>query len=166
MDTIQNPEVAEVFRRYPQRMRQKLLFLRQLVLDTASETEGVGAVEETLKWGEPSYVSKGGSTIRMDWKENNPHQYAMYFHCKTKLVDTFKELYRDKFKFEGNRAIVFNEDDKIPIEELKHCIALSLTYRSRKHITNVGHMNKTHNKANALRRQKAPLLRRFAFSRR
>jgi hypothetical protein len=58
MDTIENLEVAEVFKRYPQHIRQKLLFLRQLVLDTASETEGVGIVEETLKWGEPSYVSK------------------------------------------------------------------------------------------------------------
>jgi hypothetical protein len=40
----------------------------------------------------------------MDWKKANPEQYAMYFHCKTKLVDTFKELYRDVFKFEGNRV--------------------------------------------------------------
>ncbi len=138
MDKINNPEVAEVFRLYPQRMRQKLLILRQLVLDTASETEGVGVVEETLKWGEPSYVSKVGSTVRMDWKDNYPHQYVMYFDCKTKLVDTFKEVYRDKFKFEGNRAIVFNEDDEIPIEELKHCIELSLTYHSRKHLPMLG----------------------------
>ncbi len=93
MSIIENSDVAEIFRHYPERMRQKLLFLRQLVLDTASETEGVGKVEETLKWGEPSYILKSGSTVRMDWKEKNPHQYAMYFHCKTKLVDTFKELY-------------------------------------------------------------------------
>lgn len=138
MDTIKNSEVAEVFRHYPQRMRQKLLLLRQIVLDTASETEGVGAVEETLRWGEPSYVSKDGSTVRIGWKEKYPHQYAMYFHCKTKLVDTFKELHRDKFKFEGNRAIVFAEDDEIPIEELKHCIVLSLTYHSRKHLPMLG----------------------------
>jgi len=88
-------------------MRNKLLFLRQLILDTAAELDAVGAVEETLKWGEPSYITKSGSTIRIDWKRSNPKQYAMYFHCKTKLVDTFKELYRDQFKFEGNRAIVF-----------------------------------------------------------
>jgi hypothetical protein len=138
MDTIKNVEVALVFKNYPKHMRKKLLFLRQLVLDTASETEGVGAVEETLKWGEPSYVTKSGSTVRMDWKKSSPHQYAMYFHCKTKLVDTFKELYRDKFIFEGNRAIVFNEDDEIPINELKHCISLSLTYHRRKHLPMLG----------------------------
>ena len=138
MDTIKNPEVAEVFRRYPHKMQQNILFLRQLVLETAAETEDVGIVEETLKWGEPSYVSKGGSTIRMDWKDKYPHQYAMYFHCKTKLVDTFKELYKDKLKFEGNRAIIFNEDDEVAVEELKHCIVLSLTYHSRKHLPMLG----------------------------
>lgn len=87
---------------------------------------------------EPSYLTKSGSTIRMDWKKSDPKQYAMYFHCKTKLVDTFKEIYRDKFNFEGNRAIVFSEDEEVPIEELKHCIALSLTYHSKKHLPMLG----------------------------
>lgn len=138
MDTIKNAAVAEFFDSYPKHMRKKLLFLRQLVIETASETEGISTVEETLKWGEPSYLTKSGSTIRIDWKKAKPHQYAMYFHCQTKLVDTFKELYRDKFKFEGNRAIVFNENEDIPVDELKHCILLSLTYHSRKHLPMLG----------------------------
>jgi len=54
------------------------------------------------------------------------------------MVDTFKELYRDKSKFEGNRATVFNEDNEIPIIELKHCISLSLTYLLRKHLPMLG----------------------------
>ncbi|MCF6262476.1 MAG: DUF1801 domain-containing protein [Xanthomonadales bacterium] len=135
---IENPDVAAVFKRYPPRMRQKLLFLRQLVLETAAESESVGVVEETLKWGEPSYVCKGGSAVRLGWKEKTPHQYMMYFQCQTKLVDTFKELYRDKFKFEGNRAIVFDESREVSTEELKHCIELSLTYHSRKHLPMLG----------------------------
>jgi hypothetical protein len=135
---IETPEVAEVFSAYPKSMRKKLMFLRKLVVETASETEGVTNLEETLKWREPSYIAKGGSAIRMDWKKTKPDQYAMYFHCQTKLVDTFKELYKNKFKFEGNRAIVFNEDDEIPIDELKHCISLALTYHSRKHLTLLG----------------------------
>lgn len=138
MDKIQNPEVAAVFARYPEAMRKNLMFLRQLVLDVASETEGVSKLEETLKWGEPSFVTKSGSTIRIDWKKVQPNQYALYFHCKTKLIDTFKEVYSDKFTFEGNRAIVFNAGDEIPIEELKHCIALALTYHSRKHLPMLG----------------------------
>lgn len=138
MDKIANPEVAEVFKNYPKHMRQKLMFVRQLILDTASEAKDINTLEETLKWGEPSYITKSGSTIRMDWKQSNPDQYALYFHCKTKLVDTFKELYKDKFKFEGNRAIVFNKSDEIPIDELKHCIFLTLTYHSRKNLPLLG----------------------------
>ena len=71
-------------------------------------------MEETLKWGEPSYLTKSGSTIRMDWKRKSPHQYALYFNCNTSLVDTFKALYRSFFTFEGKRAIVFREADELP----------------------------------------------------
>ena len=49
-----------------------MLRLRQLVLDTAAETEGVDALEETLKGGKLSYLAKGGSTIGMDWKRESP----------------------------------------------------------------------------------------------
>ena len=97
MDRIENPNVAQVFNSYPEPMRTKMLRLRQIVFEAAAETEGVAAVEETLKWGEPSYLTKGGSTIRMDWKRKSPHQYALYFNCNTSLVDTFKALYRGFF---------------------------------------------------------------------
>ena len=46
MDEIVNSEVAQVFRDYPEQMRHKVMFLRKLILDTASETEGVGNLEE------------------------------------------------------------------------------------------------------------------------
>jgi len=138
MDKIKNSEVANMFNKYPRHIRKKMMLLRQLVLDTALETKGVDILEETLKWGEPSYITKSGSTIRMDWKEKTPNQYAMYFHCKTKLIDTFKEIYGDKFKFEGNRAIVFDENEDIPVSELKHCISLSLTYHRIKNLPMLG----------------------------
>ena len=138
MEKINNSEVAKIFNAYPKHMRPKLMFLRQLIFDAASELEGVGEVEETLKWGEPSYLVKGGSTIRMDWKSSSPNQYAMYFHCQTKLIDTFKELYGDRFKFAGNRAIIFNQDSEVPVEELKHCISLALTYQRRKKLPMLG----------------------------
>ena len=93
MPKIENPDVARVFNSYPEPMRKKMMRLRQLVLETAAETEGVDTLEETLKWGEPSYLTKGGSTLRMDWKEKAPEQYAIYFNCNTLLVATFKEVY-------------------------------------------------------------------------
>ena len=59
-------------------------------------------IKETLKWGEPSYLTKNGSTLRIDWKKTNPNHYSMYFNCKTKLIITFKELFSDKFDFVAN----------------------------------------------------------------
>lgn len=138
MDKFNNPEVEKIFNAYPMNIREKMMFIRQLVLDTALETDGVLDIEETLKWGEPSFITKSGSTIRMDWKKSKPDQYALYFHCKTTLIDTFKELYRDLFIFDGNRAIVFNENDIMPVNELKHCISLSLNYHNIKHLPLLG----------------------------
>ena len=66
MFRIENPDVAWVFDGYPEPMRKKMLRLRQLILDTATETEGVNTLEESL-WEEPSYLTKGGSTLRIDW---------------------------------------------------------------------------------------------------
>lgn len=132
---IKNPEVDAVFKSYPQKIRGKLMFLRQLILETAAAVEGVGEIEETLKWGEPSYLTpetKSGSTIRIDWKKSQEEQYAMYFKCTANLVPAFREKYAGKFSFEGNRRIVFNMDEEIPVKELKRCIALALTYHRNK----------------------------------
>lgn len=135
-----NEEVAYVFKSFPKETKEKLMVLRQLIFDTAKEIDSVGEIEETLKWGEPSYLtsqSKSGSTIRIN-KRKSKDEYAMYFHCQTNLVSTFRQIYPDEFSYEGNRAIVFNKNENIPINELKHCISLALTYhlnkKSRKHI--------------------------------
>ncbi|MDA2396387.1 DUF1801 domain-containing protein [Bacillus cereus] len=138
MSTICNIMVEEVFKQYPKHIQSRILVLRRLILDTAIETEGIDHVDETLKWGEPSYIAKKGSTIRIGWKQSSPDQYAMYFNCNTRLVDTFKEVYRDIFNYEGNRAIVFAVNDKIPVDELKQCIVLALTYHTRKHLPMLG----------------------------
>jgi hypothetical protein len=125
-----NAEVAAIFAAYPGKTKKNLMRLRQLVFDVAAETPGVGPLEETIRWSQPSYVTAqtgSGSTIRID-RMKSPGRYAMYFHCQTTLVDTFREIYRDVLKFEGNRSIVFDERDEIPVEELSHCIALALTY--------------------------------------
>jgi len=138
MNIKSNPEVKQVFDRYPKHIKPKLTHLRGLVLAAASEVPGLDNLEETLKWGEPSYLTKHGSTVRMDWKEKAPDQYAVYFKCTSRLVPTFKHLYGDTFEFEGDRAIVFKLDDEIPEAELKHCFTMALTYHKVKHFPLLG----------------------------
>jgi hypothetical protein len=132
---IIDPKVEGAFNRFPPQVRQKLMRLRMLIFDVASETEGVGELEETLKWGQPSYLTrkpKTGSTIRIGREKKTEGDYAVYFKCQTTLVPTFKKRYKNKFRFEGNRAILFNLNDKIPVRELRDCIALALTYHKNK----------------------------------
>lgn len=133
-----NPEVELVFTNYPDLVRNKMFALRELVIETAREIEAVTKLEETLKWGEPSYLTKYGSTLRIDWKSKKPDQYAMYFKCTSRLVETFKLILKDKFTYEGNRAIVFRIEDKIPKDDLKHCIKAALTYHKVKHLPTLG----------------------------
>jgi len=135
---ITDPRVNAVFADYPDFVRDKMQHLRELVIETAEETEGVTILEETLKWGEPSFVTKNGSTLRMDWKQKTPNQYAMYFQCTSRLVDTFRLVFDHKFQYEGKRAIVFELNQKIPELELKECIKASLIYHNVKQLITLG----------------------------
>ncbi|MBW1295132.1 DUF1801 domain-containing protein [Aquimarina litoralis] len=134
----ENPKVKSVYESYPDHINQKIMYLRSLIIETAKEIEGLNNLEETLKWGEPSFLAKKGSTIRIDWKKGKPNQYAMYFQCTSKLVTTFRVVYKDTFEFEGNRAIIFPIDFKIPEKELKNCIKAALQYHSVKHLPTLG----------------------------
>lgn len=119
---------------FPPKQRKKLLFLRDLIFEIASQIEEVGNLTESLKWNEPSYVSskpKVGSPIRINAIKNSD-EYAIYFNCSTNLVSTFRQIYPDTFNFSGNRALIFGNEDKLPISELKHCISLALTYHLNK----------------------------------
>jgi hypothetical protein len=129
-----NAAVEAVFTSYPSPVKSRLLALRQLIFDTAKATSGVGALEEALKWGQPSYLtteSRSGSTIRIDQVKAQAGQYAVYFHCQTDLVATFRELYPE-LRYGGNRSIVLDASEKLPKAALRHCVALALTYHARK----------------------------------
>jgi hypothetical protein len=131
---FQNPAVAAAFDACPAPVRTKLLALRRLIFDTARTTEGVGVLEEALKWGQVSYLtsqSKSGSTIRIDRVKSGAGQYAVYFHCQTDLVATFRELYPE-LSYGGNRSILLDAADQFPKTALRHCVALALTYHLNK----------------------------------
>lgn len=129
------PAVDAVLSAYPKPVKARLLALRRLIFDTARTTKGVGALQETLKWGQPSYLTpetKSGSTIRIDQLKSGDGGYAVYFHCQTDLVETFRELYPTEMRYGGNRCILLNAGDDLPEAALRHCVALALTYHLRK----------------------------------
>jgi hypothetical protein len=126
--------VEQAIADYPDHIRPNIQRLRDLILETAAGLEAVGPITETLKWGEPAYLtekSKSGSTIRLGWKRSAPSQYAMYFNCRTTLVDTFRTRFPE-LRFEGNRALVFETDEPLPEPAVSSCIELALTYHLTK----------------------------------
>lgn len=128
-------DAAVVLKRHPAATRKMLLQLRALVLETARETEGVGAIEEALRWGQLSFLTTqtgSGSTIRIDALRDDPTKCAMFFHCQSGLIANFRERYPKKMNFVGERSIEFNVSDHLPQNELKHCISLALTHHLRK----------------------------------
>jgi hypothetical protein len=130
--TIADVAVAEVFAAHPPAVRDRLLALRSLILDTAANTRGVGPVAETLKWGQISYLtpeSRSGTTIRIDARADG---VAMFVNCQTNLVERYRAAYPQAFRYDGDRALLL--DDKVAIDEaaLRHCIAMALTYHLAK----------------------------------
>lgn len=128
-------EIDAVFAAYPPKLRDRLRHLRRLIIDVAASTPGVGALEEALKWGQPSFltpVTKSGTTVRIDRLSKTDDRPALFVSCQTDLIDSFKTIYPETFSYLGKRAIILDADHPWPEDALRHCIALALTYKSRK----------------------------------
>lgn len=127
-------DVEAVIASYPNKARTRIRTLRKLILSTAAAIPEVGPISETLKWGEPAYLTekpRTGSTIRIAWKASAPEQYAMYLNCQTTLVDTYRTLFPE-LRFEGNRAVLFDLAEELPEDAVQRCIELALTYHLTK----------------------------------
>ena len=141
MSTLQfksNPKVESKFDDYPDLVKEKMIALRTLIIEVAQATDEITLLEETLKWGEPSFITPIGSTLRIDWKAKDPEQYALYFQCSSRLVSTFRIVFRNDLKFEGNRAIVLPLNGELPKNKLIPCIKAALTYHKVKQLPTLG----------------------------
>ncbi len=127
-------DVAGVLAERPSAARKALERLRALIFEAAAATDGVGVLDETLKWGQPSYLttaSGSGTTVRIDTVRNDPSRVALFVNCQTDLVARFRELY-PKLDYEGDRAVRFPVSAPLPADEIRHMAALALTYHQRK----------------------------------
>ena len=129
MRKFDNISVDNTFMEYPVQYRKRLLELRELIFETGDRIDKTNKIEESLKWGQPSYTCKGASPIRIDRFEKD--KIAMFFHCQTTLVETFRKLFANDLVFSKNRAIVLDPKKELPVEELKICIEMALTYHKK-----------------------------------
>jgi hypothetical protein len=128
-------DVAAAFSAFPAGVRARLLEVRDLIFQTAAFIEGVGPLTETLKWGEPAYLTEmsgSGSTIRLGWLRSSERACAVLFNCRTTLVDDFRERFPDVFAYEKNRAVLFDARQPLPKAPLSTCLGMALTYHRRR----------------------------------
>lgn len=127
-----DPEVKAVFEQYPDEVREKMNALRDLIYSKAEQIGQLASLEESLKWGEPAWCCKTGTTVRIDWKADDPDHYRMFFHCQTALIPTFRKVFSDCFDFEGNRAIRFSSKLDPDLVQLGECVEVALKYKQVK----------------------------------
>jgi len=128
-------DVKQVFESFPKDARKRLMEVRGLILKCAADDDAIGKLTETLKWGEPAYLTEqtgSGSTIRLGFKDSQPDTIAVYFNCQTTLVEDIKNRYPDKFICDGTRAVLLKISKPLPRKALSDCLNMALKYHLNK----------------------------------
>lgn len=129
MREFTNSAVEAVFSGYPESHKTHLFGLREMILDTAESLKLPDGVEETLKWGEPSYLPikrQVGSTVRLGKFDDS--RVGLYFNCQTMLVEGFRSMYGDELIYSKNRAVLFKLDEPLPEKIITICARKALRY--------------------------------------
>ena len=127
-----DPQVARTFAEFPVELRAGLLELRAMIFAVAARLPEVGRIEETLKWGQPAYLTpetKAGSTLRLGVPKTGG--FAIYAPCQSRIIPTFRDRFPQDFTYEGNRAVHFAPGAALPEDKLSFLIAHALRYHLR-----------------------------------
>ncbi len=129
MHPFQTPTVKAAYDAFEQKQRDIALILRDLVFEVAMDTPEAGEVEETLKWGQPSFVTpktKSGSTLRIGVTKAG--DTGLYAHCGTSIIRDYAATFPGDDRIDGNRGVLFSTADDIAKDRLRHLIRHGLTY--------------------------------------
>ena len=121
-------DMESVVETYPVSARQSFETLRALIHEVARE-RAVAPLTETLKWGEPAFLTKKGvgTTIRVAWSPKLPQVLQFLVNCKTPLIETWRTQFA-QLTFCGNRAILLPLEQDLPLDALRVCSTQALTY--------------------------------------
>lgn len=124
--------VANVYNTaYDEAERRVLLALRNLILQTAAEDERIGPLTETLKWGEPAFLTeetKSGSTLRLG-RSSLSKTPALFVNCSTPLLAHLQEIDQGGvLEYHGLRDIAVPEITSRNRSMIQTCIRRTLTY--------------------------------------
>jgi hypothetical protein len=100
---------------------------------TIADEAGAGPLDESPKWGQPSWrprKPRTGSTLRLSWSPKSPDTLTAYVDCKSTLAATMADLY-PTLPNDGNRAIALDLRQPLPKDALCHLAALTFTYHRK-----------------------------------
>ncbi|WP_298257228.1 DUF1801 domain-containing protein [uncultured Litoreibacter sp.] len=103
---------------------------RRAILRIALQTDGVGPLTETLKWGEPAFLTetpKTGTTLRLGRINGRA---AVMVPCSTTIIEDARQRFGDVPHLSGKRGVILGEDEEL----VEYVIASALTYHIRKRI--------------------------------
>jgi len=119
-----SPDIAKVFDTYPDDTRAGALALRDLILSIGEED-----VSETLRWGQPAYITPKGSTLRVG--SHKEARFALYAHCQSTIISSYAAAFPGWDRLDGNRAVLFDTLAQIEPERLTHLIRHALNYHRK-----------------------------------
>ena len=123
------PPVQAAYDAMPSASRDTLLAVRAMIYDLAADLP-VGRIEETLKWGQPSYATpdtKAATPIRLGVTKTGTA--AIFTHCQSSVMADFQAICSPDLIFDGNRALHLPADAMPPLKNLTPLLHAALTYR-------------------------------------
>ncbi|MEO1399191.1 MAG: DUF1801 domain-containing protein [Pseudomonadota bacterium] len=126
--------VETAFATMPSEAGAVLRRVREQIMAQSSANSTIGKVTETLKWGQPSYLTeqtKSGSTLRLGVTKESKKP-AIFVHCQSSLAEEIRELYGDTLSLPDKRHVVLPSRIEEHADALDHIVSLILTYHARK----------------------------------
>ena len=119
---------------WPVSAKEMLWRCRAIFHDVAEQAK-VGTLDETLKWGQPSWrpsKSRTGSTLRIDWNPKFPDRLSFFVDCKTDLAARMQTLYPDLPENDGQRHLAITLSAPLPEQAITHLADMTFTYHRAK----------------------------------
>ncbi|MEP5732549.1 MAG: hypothetical protein ABJL67_24625 [Sulfitobacter sp.] len=116
---------------------QQAVWICRTLFHQISTERDIGPLDETLKWGQPSWRPvrpRTGSTLRMGWRQADADHLAFFVDCKTNLAAQMQDIYPDVFQNDGKRALLLPLSRPFAEQAVAHLAELTFTYHQRKRV--------------------------------
>ncbi|RLJ60362.1 hypothetical protein BCF46_0560 [Litoreibacter meonggei] len=121
-------EVAKAFAAMPDGIADILRKARLDILRIASTAEGIGPLTETLKRGEPAYLTnapKTGTTLRLGLIGGRA---AVMVPCSTTILEDARAVFGELPEFSGKRGVILGGEQQV----FDYIVNAALSYHMRK----------------------------------